>query len=156
MCVDHPNLNIYISVHCFVEKMMHNQRLCLIKCYCLFIHECFFSRERQRVRAWGRTMLKIKWGRNAFFSALVSYFLIYFFSLFSAADSAREEPLPDLLPQNEPPSWASPHHRPPRAEAVQELEVRRVADQLRAIGDEFNATVLHRAVRAGAGLQCEM
>ncbi|XP_038549512.1 bcl-2-binding component 3 [Micropterus salmoides] len=61
------------------------------------------------------------------------------------SDSAREEPLPDLLPQNEPPSWASPHHRPPRAEAVQELEVRRVADQLRAIGDEFNATVLHRA-----------
>ncbi|XP_070762715.1 bcl-2-binding component 3 [Enoplosus armatus] len=70
------------------------------------------------------------------------------------SDSDREErqeacrqqgPLPDLLPQNEHPSWASPHHRAPRGEAVQELEVRRVANQLRAIGDEFNATVLHRA-----------
>ncbi|XP_037632194.1 uncharacterized protein LOC119491980 [Sebastes umbrosus] len=66
------------------------------------------------------------------------------------SESYREEerqqgPLPDLLPQNEQPSWASPHHRAPRAEAVQELEVRRVAHQLRAIGDEFNTTVLHRA-----------
>ncbi|XP_018521100.1 bcl-2-binding component 3 isoform X2 [Lates calcarifer] len=58
--------------------------------------------------------------------------------------SRRRGPLPDLLPQNEHPSWASPHHRAPRREAVQELQVRRVASQLRAIGDEFNATVLHR------------
>ncbi|KAG8001772.1 hypothetical protein GBF38_011963 [Nibea albiflora] len=34
--------------------------------------------------------------------------------------------------------------RAPREEAVQEMEVRRVANQLRAIGDEFNATVLRR------------
>lgn len=58
--------------------------------------------------------------------------------------SSRQGPLPDLLPQNEHPSWASARHRAPRAEAVQELEIRRVANQLRAIGDEFNATVLHR------------
>lgn len=57
--------------------------------------------------------------------------------------------MPDLLPQNEHPSWASPNHRAPREGAVRELEVRRVANQLRAIGDEFNATVLHRAVRGG-------
>ncbi|XP_035536672.1 bcl-2-binding component 3 [Morone saxatilis] len=70
------------------------------------------------------------------------------------SDSDREErqeacswqgPLPDLLPQNEHPSWASPQHRAPREEAVQRLEVSRVADQLRTIGDEFNATVLRRA-----------
>ncbi|XP_069574400.1 bcl-2-binding component 3 [Brachyistius frenatus] len=67
---------------------------------------------------------------------------------FSLPDSDSEEhlpswpgPLPDLLPQNEHPSWASPHHRAPG----QELEVRRVASHLRAIGDEFNATVLRRA-----------
>lgn len=58
---------------------------------------------------------------------------------------SRQGPLPDLLPQNEHPSWASARHRAPREEAAQELEVRRVANQLRAIGDEFNATVLHRA-----------
>lgn len=56
-------------------------------------------------------------------------------------------PLPDLLPQNEHPSWASPQHRAPREAAAQEVDVRRVANQLRTIGDEFNATVLHRAVR---------
>uniref|UniRef100_A0A8P4KK90 Uncharacterized protein n=1 Tax=Dicentrarchus labrax TaxID=13489 RepID=A0A8P4KK90_DICLA len=60
-------------------------------------------------------------------------------------------PLPDLLPQNEHPSWASPHHRAPREEAVERLEVSRVADQLRTIGDEFNATVLRRAVSGGTG-----
>lgn len=59
--------------------------------------------------------------------------------------SSRQGPLPDLLPQNEHSSRASPRHRAPRGEAVQELEVQRVANQLRAIGDEFNATVLHRA-----------
>ncbi|XP_036974591.1 uncharacterized protein LOC119030811 [Acanthopagrus latus] len=57
---------------------------------------------------------------------------------------SRQGPLPDLLPQNEHPSWASPHHRAAREAVVQELEVRRVANQLRAIGDDFNATVLHR------------
>uniref|UniRef100_A0A3B4Z2P1 SKI family transcriptional corepressor 2-like n=1 Tax=Stegastes partitus TaxID=144197 RepID=A0A3B4Z2P1_9TELE len=60
--------------------------------------------------------------------------------------SSRQGPPPDLLPQNEHPSWASPQHRAPRGEAVQELELRRVANQLRAIGDEFNATVLRRHV----------
>lgn len=59
--------------------------------------------------------------------------------------SSRQGPLPDLLPQNELPSWASPRRRAPGEEAAQEVEVRRVADQLRAIGDEFNTTVLHRA-----------
>ncbi|XP_068568961.1 bcl-2-binding component 3 [Cebidichthys violaceus] len=59
--------------------------------------------------------------------------------------SSRQGPLPDLLPQNELPSWASPRRRAPGEEAAQEVEVRRVADQLRAIGDEFNNTVLHRA-----------
>lgn len=55
--------------------------------------------------------------------------------------SSQQGPLPDLLPQNEHPSWASQHHR----EAAQELEVSRLANQLRAIGDEFNTTVLRRA-----------
>ncbi|XP_022053764.1 bcl-2-binding component 3 [Acanthochromis polyacanthus] len=59
--------------------------------------------------------------------------------------SSRQGPLPDLLPQNEHPSWASQQHRAPRGEAVQELELRRVANQLRAIGDEFNTTSLRRA-----------
>ncbi|XP_076590359.1 bcl-2-binding component 3 [Chaetodon auriga] len=58
---------------------------------------------------------------------------------------SRQGPMPDLLPQNEHLSWASPHHRAPRGEAVQQLEVRRVANQLRTIGDEFNATVQRRA-----------
>ncbi|KAF0030221.1 hypothetical protein F2P81_016952 [Scophthalmus maximus] len=79
---------------------------------------------------------------------------------FSAADldldesqeaSRRQGPLPDLLPQTEHPSWASPHHRAPRGEAVQELEVRRVASQLRAIGDQLNATIFRRACWELAG-----
>uniref|UniRef100_A0A8D3BCR1 Uncharacterized protein n=1 Tax=Scophthalmus maximus TaxID=52904 RepID=A0A8D3BCR1_SCOMX len=83
---------------------------------------------------------------------------VYYFLSFSAADldldesqeaSRRQGPLPDLLPQTEHPSWASPHHRAPRGEAVQELEVRRVASQLRAIGDQLNATIFRRAVREG-------
>ncbi|XP_020499176.2 bcl-2-binding component 3 [Labrus bergylta] len=54
--------------------------------------------------------------------------------------SSRLGPLPDLLPQNDPhPSMAL------RGEAAQELEIRRVAHQLRMIGDEYNATVLRRA-----------
>lgn len=72
------------------------------------------------------------------------------------SDSDREEhqeasrqrgPLPDLLPQNEHQSWASQHHGATggEAEEQQELEVRRLADQLRVIGDEFNTTVLRRA-----------
>ncbi|XP_029302881.1 bcl-2-binding component 3 [Cottoperca gobio] len=59
--------------------------------------------------------------------------------------SSRQGPLPDLLPHNEHPSWASPHHRSPRGEAVQELEIWRMAHRIRAIGDELEATVLHRA-----------
>ena len=66
----------------------------------------------------------------------------------------RRGPLPDLLPQNERPSWTSPRHRAPGREAVRQLEVRRLAGQLRAIGDEFNATVLHGAVRGGARVKC--
>lgn len=89
---------------------------------------------------------------------VIIYFL-FIYSAFSAADldldesqeaSRRQGPLPDLLPQTEHPSWASPHHRAPRGEAVQELEVRRVASQLRAIGDQLNATIFRRAVREGA------
>ncbi|XP_026154471.1 bcl-2-binding component 3 [Mastacembelus armatus] len=59
--------------------------------------------------------------------------------------SSQQGPLPDLLPQNERQSRAPLHHRAPRGEALQEQEVRRVANQLRVIGDEFNATVLRRA-----------
>ncbi|XP_040042833.2 bcl-2-binding component 3 isoform X2 [Gasterosteus aculeatus] len=59
--------------------------------------------------------------------------------------SSRQAPLPDLLPQNELPSGALLRRAAPRGEAAQESEVRRVADQLRSIGDEFNTTVLHRA-----------
>lgn len=75
--------------------------------------------------------------------------------LFCAIDSDREEhqeadggqgPLPDLLPQSEHPSWVTSQNRAPRERTARELEVRRVANQLRTIGDEFNATVLHRAV----------
>lgn len=74
---------------------------------------------------------------------------------FCAIDSDREEhqqadggqgPLPDLLPQSEHPSWVTSQNRAPRERAARELEVRRVANQLRTIGDEYNATVLHRAV----------
>ncbi|XP_054456384.1 uncharacterized protein LOC129092447 [Anoplopoma fimbria] len=65
--------------------------------------------------------------------------------------SSRQGPLPDLLPQNELPSWASPLRRALGGEAAQEVEVRRVANQLRAIGDEFNITVLHRAHAAPTG-----
>ncbi|XP_041851311.1 uncharacterized protein LOC121646426 [Melanotaenia boesemani] len=54
--------------------------------------------------------------------------------------SSRQGALPDLLPRNEQPSRASPP-----AQLVQEMEIRRVANQLRMIGDEFNATVLRRA-----------
>ncbi|KAI4815810.1 hypothetical protein KUCAC02_005937, partial [Chaenocephalus aceratus] len=60
--------------------------------------------------------------------------------------SSRQGPLPDLLPQNEQLSWASPpRHGAPGGEAVQVQVIRRVAHQLRAMGDEINATVLHRA-----------
>lgn len=53
--------------------------------------------------------------------------------------SSRLGPLPDLLPQNEHPAMAL------RGEAEQQLEIRRLAHQLRLIGDEYNATVLRRA-----------
>ncbi|KAM4743070.1 bcl-2-binding component 3 [Anableps anableps] len=59
--------------------------------------------------------------------------------------SIWQGPLPDLLPQNEHSSWASPpHQRGLGGEATQQMDVRRVARQLRMIGDEFNAIVLHR------------
>ncbi|XP_060928981.1 uncharacterized protein LOC133003309 [Limanda limanda] len=59
--------------------------------------------------------------------------------------SSQQGPLPDLLPRNELPSWSASYHRDPRREAEPELEVRRVANQLRATGDQYNATVLRRA-----------
>lgn len=57
----------------------------------------------------------------------------------------RQGPLPDLLPQTEHLSRLSTHRRGPGDSTVQP-GVRRVAIQLRTIGDEFNATLLHRAV----------
>lgn len=62
--------------------------------------------------------------------------------------SSQREPLPDLLPQNERVSRGSPPDRAPRNQVAQDLEVRRVARQLRVIGDQFNATVLRRQVRS--------
>ncbi|KAM9733929.1 bcl-2-binding component 3 [Menidia menidia] len=56
--------------------------------------------------------------------------------------SGRRGALPDLLPRSEQPSWAPP---PPPPPPPLELEVRRVAGQLRLIGDQFNATLLRRA-----------
>lgn len=53
----------------------------------------------------------------------------------------RQGPLPDLLPQTEHLSRLSIHRRGPG-----DSTVRRVAIQLRTIGDEFNATILHRVV----------
>uniref|UniRef100_A0A3B5QUD8 Uncharacterized protein n=1 Tax=Xiphophorus maculatus TaxID=8083 RepID=A0A3B5QUD8_XIPMA len=50
---------------------------------------------------------------------------------------SRQGPLPDLLPQNEHSSWDSP---------PQQLDVIRVASQLRMIGDQFNAMILHRHI----------
>ncbi|XP_047248060.1 uncharacterized protein LOC124884276 isoform X1 [Girardinichthys multiradiatus] len=60
--------------------------------------------------------------------------------------SSQQGPLPDLLPQNEHSSRSSPpHHLSLEGEVEQQLDVRRVASQLRMIGDEFSATILHRA-----------
>uniref|UniRef100_A0A3Q4HDG6 BCL2 binding component 3 n=1 Tax=Neolamprologus brichardi TaxID=32507 RepID=A0A3Q4HDG6_NEOBR len=71
---------------------------------------------------------------------------------FSSADSSRQLQQPssrlrlqyNMLPRNERPSWASPRRRAPGGEAVQEQEIRRVANQLRTIGDELNVTLLRR------------
>ncbi|XP_014914765.1 bcl-2-binding component 3 [Poecilia latipinna] len=60
--------------------------------------------------------------------------------------SRRQGPLPDLLPQNEHSSWDSPPQQlGVGGEAAQQLDVIRVAGQLRMIGDQFNAMILHRA-----------
>ncbi|XP_063350303.1 uncharacterized protein LOC134641716 [Pelmatolapia mariae] len=59
--------------------------------------------------------------------------------------SSRLRPQSNMLPRNERPSWASPRRRAPGGEAVQEQEIRRVANQLRTIGDELNVTLLRRA-----------
>lgn len=121
-----------------------------IKHFCLFITS-MSSQERKRARTRGREMVK----SNEVESVSECVFA------FSAAGSDREDrqdasrrhgPLPDLLPQNEHPSWGAPHHHPhqaPRGEAVLELDVMRVANQLRTIGDEFNSTVIRRVVRTG-------
>lgn len=61
----------------------------------------------------------------------------------------RQGPLPDLLPQTEHLSRLSSPLRGPNDLTLQ-LRVRRTAIQLRTIGDEFNATLLHRAVRGQA------
>uniref|UniRef100_A0A1A7XVJ7 BCL2 binding component 3 n=1 Tax=Iconisemion striatum TaxID=60296 RepID=A0A1A7XVJ7_9TELE len=57
---------------------------------------------------------------------------------------SRRGPLPDLLPQNEHPSRV----RVPGAAAARDMDVLRVAQQLRTVGDEFNAVALHRALVA--------
>ncbi|XP_074521283.1 uncharacterized protein LOC141786575 [Halichoeres trimaculatus] len=57
--------------------------------------------------------------------------------------SWRLGPLPDLLPQNE--QRLMDDREQQEEEEAQELMVRRVAHQLRTIGDEYNATVLRRA-----------
>lgn len=60
--------------------------------------------------------------------------------------SSCQGPLPDLLPQNEQPPWASPpRQRGLGGEATQQEEQRRIANQLRIIGDEFNSAILRRA-----------
>lgn len=75
---------------------------------------------------------------------------------FSVLDSDRAEhpeavgeqgPLPDLLPHNEHPPPAANQDVASRERAVRELEARRLGNQLRAVGDEYNAMVLRRAVR---------
>lgn len=58
----------------------------------------------------------------------------------------RQGPLPDLLPQTEHLSRLSSPPGGPSDHAV-ELRVRRMAIQLRSIGDELNATLLHGVVR---------
>lgn len=60
--------------------------------------------------------------------------------------SSPRAPLPDLLPQREHSGWASPPHRAPGGESgLEGEEIRRVAHQLRTIGDNLNATLLQRA-----------
>ncbi|CAJ1064833.1 uncharacterized protein LOC121526349 [Xyrichtys novacula] len=59
--------------------------------------------------------------------------------------SRRMGPLPDLLPQNQNQNQNQNPSLANRGEAGQDLEIRRVAQQLRTIGDEYNATVLRRA-----------
>lgn len=109
---------------------------------CLLIHG-YCSQKTDRTL--DRHMVKIKREKNC--SDLVFFYFCCGADLDMQA-SSRQGPLPDLLPQNEQPSRASPHRRAARGgEAVQEMEVRRVANQLRAIGDEFNIVVLRRAVR---------
>lgn len=65
----------------------------------------------------------------------------------------EQGPLPDLLPHNEHPPPAANQDGASRERAVRQLEARRLADQLRAVGDEYNAMVLRRAVRVTFHLQ---
>lgn len=129
------------------ESIKHNERLCIAA-------EAFLPLRKSAVPS--RARKRECKGREV--ETCGFYFFINIQCFVFTTDSGRGEhqevysrdgPLPDLLPQNELPSWASPHHGAPREEALQELEIRRVASQLRAIGDEFNATVLRRAVSRG-------
>uniref|UniRef100_A0A8C7JGG0 BCL2 binding component 3 n=2 Tax=Oncorhynchus kisutch TaxID=8019 RepID=A0A8C7JGG0_ONCKI len=61
-------------------------------------------------------------------------------------DTTARDPLPDLLPQRERSPQASPQHRAPVV-ADPRLDnevVERVANQLKRIGDDLNATILQR------------
>lgn len=59
----------------------------------------------------------------------------------------EQGPLPDLLPHNEHPPRAPNQDEASRERAVRESDARRLGDQLRTMGDEYNAMVLRRAVR---------
>lgn len=59
----------------------------------------------------------------------------------------EQGPLPDLLPHNEHPPRAANQGEASRERAARESEARRLGNQLRAVGDEYNAMVLRRAVR---------
>lgn len=103
----------------------------------------------QRLCIRGQTLLRKKTHQIKRWNSGV--IIIYRLCLVCAAGSEQEQcnrqgPLPDLLPQTEHLSRLSSPHTGPTDGTVQ-LRARRMAIQLRTIGDEFNATLLHRAVR---------
>lgn len=67
-------------------------------------------------------------------------------------DTTARDPLPDLLPQRERSPQASPQHRAPGVAdpRLDDEVVELVANQLKRIGDDLNATILQRMVRMNA------
>ncbi|XP_041731626.2 bcl-2-binding component 3 [Coregonus clupeaformis] len=61
-------------------------------------------------------------------------------------DTTARDPLPDLLPQRERSPQASPQHRAPGVAdpRLDDEVVERLANQLKRIGDDLNATILQR------------